>query len=263
MLNIVGKTVKIPGYDILELVGIIASVDPVKKTGVFVGYLNLPNTKVDEIKRFSLDFNGGTYATAEQYKKDLSTGKVKVNPQQIKNSRMPKELGDAVRSKVNNLKKLSGRYDTRITVDLDKQKQFKETIAKKFKLAVQNDPDLGSEEYSLGLEFLNTKGFYFIKKNEVDKKGRHHLERLSTKAIRNIAVFSQDVVGGSRSDYYSSALLSGFEDFYLYIDCGEVDVMNLVRDQIRKSATYPNNVIKNISTIRKRYSEIKVNKVTK
>lgn len=260
MPNIVGKTVKIPGYDVLELVGVIATVDKVKQTGLFVGYLNLPFTKVDKIKCFTLEFKGGTYDTAEQFKKDLSKGTVQVDPKNIKSSRMPKELGNVVRDRAKNLQKLANRSDNDIVVNLAKQKEYRKIILESFKHAIVADPDLGDDECDLGRFFIGNKGFYFIEKNEVSGLRKNQLASLSNKAISLLAIFSQDLIRGSVSDYYASALEKGLEDFYLYVEYGELDILTSIKENIKNSATYPSEMNKEITSLLKGYQSLPVKK---
>lgn len=240
MSNKVGKTIKLKGYKSSHLVGVIATLDASTRTGIFVGYLNTGNVGVRDIKEFRLNFDGQEYTTEQQYVRDLQEGIIQVNDQEIKGSRMPKELGDVVRGRVKNIQRWASKKEDDIVVNLSNQREYKQIILKRFERALAGDPDLDDDAYFAGIDFISNKGFYLIEKSEVSGIKKEELQKLSDKAIEYIALFSQDMLGGSHADYYVYALKKAYRDHYLYLGVKEIKpVLDKVRDNLRDHAINP------------------------
>ena len=143
-------------------------------------------------------------------------------------------------------------------IKLDEQSKHKESINQEFKLAIMEDPDLDNEHYRLGVDFLNNDGFYFLEKGSLEKEKEEELLKLSNIAIEYLALFSQNQVGGSTSDYYASALMSGFKNHLLYVDYDELKIWEEIKTNIRESALHPHIVNKKLSELRKGYESFEV-----
>ena len=141
-------------------------------------------------------------------------------------------------------------------IKLGEQSKHKESIIQEFKLAIMEDPDLDNEHYRLGVEFLNNEGFYFLEKGSLEKE--EELLQLSNLTIEELALFSQNQVGGSRSDYYVSALKKGFKNHLLYVDCDELKIWEEIKTNIRETALQPHIVNKKLSELRKGYESFEI-----
>lgn len=258
MREIVGKTVKIGTNTSIPIVGVFASVDKGSRTGIFVGYIS--NLDLKEVKMFRVNFNGKPYETENQFNQDLRSGKFNVNVKELKASKMPRGVGKEVKTKVKNIQNRLNKKEGELVIDLTKQKDYKKDIKGKFEVVIENDPDLGSDAYFEGLTFLDNKGFYYIKKSEIDAEKREELERLTRDAIESLATFMQDAFGGSTADYYCSALNNALKDYTLYVNTRKVENMGKVRRRIVESASYPDRSFKEISDVFHRYRDLKVKK---
>ena len=143
-------------------------------------------------------------------------------------------------------------------IKLDDQSKHKESINQEFKLAIMEDPDLDNEHYRLGVDFLNNDGFYFLEKSSLEKEKEEELLQLSNIAVEYLALFSQNQVGGSTSDYYASALMSGFKNHLLYVDYDELKIWEEIRTNIRETALQPQLIHKTLAGLRKGYESFEV-----
>lgn len=143
-------------------------------------------------------------------------------------------------------------------IKMSEQEKYKEIILKEFNLAVMKDHDLKNEHYRLGLKFLNNNGFYFLEKDSLEKCKQEELSKLSSKAIQNLAIFSQNETGGSTSDYYVSALMNGFKNHLLYVNYDELKIMKKVKRNIRESALYPHIINRELSALKKGYENFEI-----
>ena len=141
-------------------------------------------------------------------------------------------------------------------IKLDEQSKHKESIIKEFKLAIMEDPDLDNEHYRLGVDFLNNDGFYFLEKGSLEKE--EELLKLSNIAVEYLALFSQNQVGGSTSDYYASALMNGFKNHLLYVDYDELKIWEEIKTNIRETALQPQLIHKKLAELRKGYESFEV-----
>ena len=261
MSNIVGKTVKFKGYQIgWYFVGVIASLDSSTRKGIFVGYLNVPHVQIKDIKVFKIDLSGNRYESEQQYLRDLEEGTLKVNVQDITSSRMPKELGDVVRATVNNIQKVQNKRDGDIVINLIKQKEYKDNIVESFLRVAVGDPDLSSEAYESGEKFIHNKGFYFIEKREITGFNKIRLDKINVEGLSNLAIFSQDLMAGSESDYYVYALRDALEGYYLYVDVDEITILREIQENITNRATRPDKIRKQITETLSMYQRLPVKK---
>lgn len=258
MREIVGKTVKIGTNTSIPLVGVFASVDKGSRTGIFVGYIS--NSDLKEVKMFRVNFNGKPYETENQFKQDLRSGKFNVNVKELKASKMPRKVGGEVKTIVKDIQNRQNKKEGELVIDLIKQKDYKKDIKEKFEVVIQNDPDLDLDAYFEGITFLDNKGFYYIKKSEIDAEKREELEKLTRDAIESLATFMQDKYGGSMSDYYCYALEDALKDYILYVNTRKVENMGKVRRRVVESAVYPERSFKEISDVFHRYRDLKVKK---
>ena len=141
-------------------------------------------------------------------------------------------------------------------IKLDEQSKHKESISREFKLAIMEDPDLDNEHYRLGVDFLNNDGFYFLEKGSLEKE--EELLQLSNIAVEYLALFSQNQVGGSTSDYYVSALMNGFRNHLLYVDYDELKILEEIKINVRESALHPHIVNKKLSELRNGYESFEI-----
>lgn len=258
MREIVGKTVKIGSNTSIPLVGVFASVDEGSRTGIFVGYIS--NLDLKEVKIFRVNFNGKPYETENQFKQDLRSGKFNVNVKELKASKMPRKVGGEVKTNVRNIQNRLNKKEGELVIDLIKQKDYKKDIKGELEVVIENDPDLGSEAYFEGVTFLDNKGFYYIKKSEIDAEKREELEKLTRDAIEELATFMQDTYAGSMADYFCYALNNALKDYILYVNTRKVENMGKVRRRIVETAVYPDMSFKVISDVFHRYRDLKVKK---
>ena len=141
-------------------------------------------------------------------------------------------------------------------IKLDEQSKHKESISQEFKLAIMEDPDLDNEHYRLGVDFLNNDGFYFLEKGSLEKE--EELLQLSNIAVEYLALFSQNQVGGSTSDYYASALMNGFKNHLLYVDYDELKIWEEIKTNIRETALQPQLIHKTLAELRKGYESFEI-----
>ena len=141
-------------------------------------------------------------------------------------------------------------------IKLNDQSKHKESIIQEFKLAIMEDPDLDNEHYRLGVDFLNNDGFYFLEKGSLEKE--EELQQLSNIAVEYLALFSQNQVGGSTSDYYASALMNGFKNHLLYVDYDELKIWEEIKTNIRETALQPQLIHKTLAELRKSYESFEI-----
>ena len=141
-------------------------------------------------------------------------------------------------------------------IKLNEQSKHKESINQEFKLAIMEDPDLDNEHYRLGVDLLNNDVFYFLEKGSLEKE--EELLQLSNIAVEYLALFSQNQVGGSTSDYYVSALMNGFKNHLLYVNYDELKILEEIKINIRESALHPHIVNKKQAELRKGYESFEI-----
>ena len=261
MSKLIGTTVKMKGYKGVEMLGIIVNVDKETGVGKFVGYVYNGNPTADDVKAFQLHLEHKRYEHDLDFKRDLGRGILYIDPVDINRSRMPKPLGDVVREVVKIIERgdkveNKGKEDA-IVIELSKQKEYLRDITERFEREIGREQDLDMDAYFTGVEFFANKGFYYIKREDVKGKGKEVLEKTSDSAIKNVGIFSQDLIGGSASDIYSYVLARASKDYYLFINIAEYDeVMDKVMKNINETAIYPERIRQTISKITVNYGNI-------
>lgn len=261
MNKLIGTTVKMKGYKRVEILGIIVNVDKETGVGNFVGYVYNGNPRPKDVKAFKLHLEHKRYEHDLDFKRDLGRGILYIDPVDINRSRMPKPLGDVVREVVKIIERgdkvENKRKADAIVIELSKQKEYLRDITDRFEREVRREQDLDMDAYFSGVEFFANKGFYYIKREDVKGRGTEVLENTSDSAIKNVGIFSQDLIGGSASDIYSYVLARASKDYYLYINIAEDDeVMDRVMKNIKETAVTPERIRHIISKITVNYRNI-------